>query len=391
MGLILSSDNVVSFLKEQKICPSDFQPTVPVICKESRNFNLVVQSEDSPSFLVKQSRFDSQGKTSVMLALEWLVQKLINDFSDLAPIQPLISEVVLFDRANSILVSVFYDDYTALDQFYEARQSYHPQIAQIVGSHLAQVHRSTYQKPYIKNVLGQYFDLEWATRPPSFIRKLNKLSPSVFSEVCPDGLDFYRLYQRFPSLNQAILELCAHIQPGCLTHSDLTLDNFIVDPKIDTDLTKTELNIDPTQIKIIDWESIYWGDPARDLGMLVSQYLGEWLNSLIVDPNLELNTMLSLATCPLETITPSLEGLLRGYLATFPEILVDRPDFVSRIVQFAGIGIIERLTYYVEYHYPFDNQALCKLQVAKNLLCDPAKGIEIVFGKMGDELRVGNE
>ncbi|MEY2858616.1 MAG: hypothetical protein RLZZ74_2929, partial [Cyanobacteriota bacterium] len=89
----------------------------------------------------------------------------------------------------------------------------------------------------------------------------------------------------------------------------------------------------------------------------------------------------------LEKITPSLEGLLRGYLAVFPKILVDRPDFVGRIVQFAGISIIDRLTYYVEYHYPFDNQALCKLQVAKNLLCNPEKGIETVFGNMEAELR----
>ncbi|MFM2313521.1 MAG: hypothetical protein RLZZ04_2797 [Cyanobacteriota bacterium] len=387
MGLILSSDNVVSFLKEQKICSSDFQPTVPVICKESRNFNLVVQSKDSPSFLVKQSRVDSQGPTSGTLGVEWLVQKLVNDFSDLALIQPLITEVILFDSSNSILVSVFYDDYIALDEYYATRQTYHPQIAQVIGANLAQVHRSTYQKPNIKGFLGQYFDLQRLKKPPYFIKKLNNLDPSLFSEICPDGLDFYKLYQRFPSLNQAVLELYNHIQLCCLTHNDLTLDNFIVDPRVDADPT----NIDPAQVKIIDWESICWGDPATDLGMLVSQYLGEWLDSLTADSNLELNTILSLASCPLETITPSLEGLLRGYLDTFPEILADQPDFVSRIVQFAGIGIIDRLTYYVEYHYPFGNQALCKLQVAKNLLCYPEKGVETVFGNMAEELRVGNE
>jgi thiamine kinase-like enzyme len=386
MGLILSADNVVNFLQEQKICPPDFQPTVPVICKESRNFNLVVQSKDSPSFLVKQGRVDSQGRTSGMLALEWLVQKFVHDFSDLALIQPLISEVVLFDSSNSILVSVFYDSYIPLDEYYKNNPNYHPQIAQMIGANLAQIHRSTFHKPEIKSLLGQHFDLERVKRPPHFIRKLNNLSPNLFSEICPDGLDFYRLYQRFPSFNQAILELYDQIQPSCLTHNDLTLDNFIVDPGVDADLS----NIEPAQVKIIDWESIYWGDPAADLGMLVSQYLGEWLNSFIADPSLELDIILSLATCPLETITPSLEGLLQGYLAAFPQILVDRPDFVSRIVQFAGIGIIDRLTYYVEYHYPFDNQALCKLQVAKNLLCNPEKGIEIVFGKMKAELVMGS-
>ncbi|MGL5834470.1 MAG: phosphotransferase [Waterburya sp.] len=383
MGLILSAHNVVNFLKEKKICPPDFQPTVPVICKESRNFNLVVQSKDSSSFLIKQSRVDSQGKTSGMLALEWLVQELIHDFSDLASIQSLISEVVLFDPSNSILVSVFYDSFIPLDAYYKNSPNYYPQVARMIGANLAQIHRSTYHKPEIKSLLGQHFDLERAKRPPHFIRKLNNLTPSLFSEICPDGLDFYKLYQRFPSLNQAILELYSHIHPSCLTHNDLTLDNFIVDPKVDADL----MNIESAQVKIIDWESVYWADPAADLGMLVSQYLGEWLNSFIADPNLELNTILGLATCPLEKITPSLEEFLRGYLAVFPQILLDRPDFVSRVVQFAGIGIIDRLTYYIEYHCAFDNQALCKLQVAKNLLCNPEKGIEIVFGNMAAELR----
>jgi hypothetical protein len=383
MRLILSAYNVVDFLKEQKICPPDFQPTVPVICKESRNFNLVVQSKDSPSFLVKQSRVDSQGRTSGMLAWEWLVQKLVNDFSDLVLIQPLISEVLLFNPADSVLVSVFYDSYIPLDEYYRNHPNYHPQIAQTIGANLAQIHRSTYHKHKIKNLFGQHFDLEKARRPPHFIRKLNNLSPNLFSEICPDGLDFYKLYQRFPSLNQAILDLYSQIQPSCLTHNDLTLDNFIVDPQVDAD----PVNIEPAQVKIIDWESVYWGDPAADLGMLVSQYLGEWLNSFVADPNLDLNTILGLATCPLEKITPSLEEFLRGYLAAFPQILVDRPDFVNRIVQFAGIGIIDRLSYYVEYHYPFANQALCKLQVAKNLLCNPEKGVEIVFGNMTAELR----
>jgi hypothetical protein len=33
---------------------------------------------------------------------------------------------------------------------------------------------------------------------------------------------------------------------------------------------------------------------------------------------------------------------------------------------------------------------LCKLQVAKNLLCNPEQGVETVFGNMAVELKVGS-
>jgi thiamine kinase-like enzyme len=385
MAIILGSENVVDFLREQNLCPPDVRITEPIICKESKNFNLVVKLSNNQSFIVKQNRVDSQGKMSGSLVTEWLVQELINKFKDLTfLIQPLISEVLLFDWQNSAVVLVFYDQYIALDDFYESRKSYDPRIAQVVGTNLAKIHSTTYQQQPPREFLAQYLRLESATQPPSFIRRINSISPSIFAEICPDGLDFYRLYQRFASLNQAVIELYEYIQPACLTHNDLTLDNFIVDTALNLD---TDLEIRPEQLKIIDWEFINWGDPAVDLGIVVSQYLAEWLDSLVADRNLDLNTTLSLATCPLEKITPSLEAFLQGYLAQFPQILEHRPDFVSRVVQFAGIGILKRLEFHVGRHYHFHNDALCKLQVAKTLLCEPEQGITTLFGAIGSNLR----
>ena len=378
MGFILSSENVVDFLKKHHICPQDFQPTVPVIVKESKNFNLVVKSTEHQSFIVKQDRVDSEGRPSGNLFTEWVVQELIDKFSSLATIQPLISEGLLFDGPNSTIVLLFYDNYISLGGFYEVNHRYAPQVASTIGNNLGRIHSSTYQQQQQRDFLDQYLFTDAAKKQPSFIRRLNHIEPSIFGEVCPDGLDFYRLYQRFPSLNQAVIELYEGIQPSCLTHNDLKLDNFIIDTKVNLDLDSARMR--PEQIKIIDWEFLNWGDPAADLGMLVSQYLAEWLNSLVADPNLDLNTTLQLATCPLEKITPSLEALLKGYLTTFPKILKHRSDFIKRVVQFAGIGILERLNHYVKYHRPFDNEAVCKLQVAKNLLCYPEKGINTIFG-----------
>jgi thiamine kinase-like enzyme len=384
MGLILSSENSVDFLKRHNLYPPDFELTAPIKVQESKNFNLVIRSTQHKSFIVKQNRVDSAGKTSGNLFSEWMVQHLVNSFSDLDPIRPLISEVVLFDRADSITVSVFYDEYMALDDYYEESQSYHPKVANLVGANLARIHCATYQKKEYRTFLGRYCSLERAKQLPRSIQALNNLGPNIFGTTCPDGLDFYRLYQRFPSLNHAVLDLYDHLTPSCLTHGDLTLDNLIIDSglKLDSGID----NIRPKQIKIIDWEFNFWADPANDLGMLVSQYLSEWLDSLVVDPTLDTHTTLKFATCPLENITPSLQALVQGYLEIFPEILDHRCDFIQRVIQFAGIGIIDRLSYYVEYHHYFDNVDICKLQVAKNLLCSPEVGIKTILGQTEAEL-----
>ncbi len=400
MGLILSSNNVVDFLKEHKLCPSDFQPTTPVKSQEGTNFNLVVNLSDYShpkakgrdpttkwnkypvehhSLLVKQNRIDGQGGTVGSLAIEWVTQKLIDSYSSLTAIKPLLSEVLLLDWRNSILVSVFYDDYISLDQFYEARKSFDPRIARTFGMNLAKIHSATYQQQQQREFLGHYLRLEEAGKQPNFIKRLNNLDPSIFSKICPDGLNFYKLYQRFPSLEQAVTELYEQSQPVCLIHNDLTLDNFIVDTQIDLDTDSVQIR--PEQLKIIDWERINWGDPAVDLGMVVAEYIGGiWLSNLVADGNLDINTMLRLAHVPLETITPSLKAFLEGYLTQFPQIINYQPDFIRKVVQFAGIGILDRLSYYVEHHYRFHNQSLCKLQVAKNLLCYPEHEIETIFG-----------
>ena len=107
---------------------------------------------------------------------------------------------------------------------------------------------------------------------------------------------------------------------------------------------------------------------------------------MFVDSDTDLNLALSLATCPLEKIQPSLSALLNGYLVEFPQILAARPDFANRVIQFAGLDTIKRIQHDIEYHEPFDNGDICALQVAKNLLCHPTSSISTIFGLTESEL-----
>lgn len=386
MEFALSSGNVVSFLKKHKLCDSEFRPDAPIALKEGTNFNLVVKFPNGRDLIVKQNRIDSNSDRGLgSLPVEWVVQELIDNFSSLSELQPLVSEVIFIDWSNSVLVSVFYENYQALNQLDRLNKCFDPRLTYVIGSNLAKIHGATYQQPAHLGFLRRYLKLDADKKQPNFINRLTKLRPSIWGNICPDGFTFYKLYQRFSSLNDAAIELFENIQPSCLIHNDLTLDNFIIDRQINLDCDSIE--IAPEQIKIIDWERIDWGDPAMDLGMFISEYIGGiWLESTISDRNLDLNTMLTTAKFPLETISPALKTFMQGYLSQFPKIAVKRTDFIKRVVQFIGIGILSRLTYYVEHHYPFTNNSIYKLQVAKNLLCFPQESIKTVFGVEEEDL-----
>jgi hypothetical protein len=139
-------------------------------------------------------------------------------------------------------------------------------------------------------------------------------------------------------------------------------------------------------IRVIDWEACTWGDPAFDLGTLLASYLKIWLSSLIVDPTLELEESLNLAMIPLEVLQPSILALIRAYLDTFPRILESHPDFIVRVVKFAGLALIQQIQHQIEYQKYFDNSSLCMFKVANNLLTIPEKSVLTIFGISESEI-----
>jgi HopA1 effector protein family len=199
------------------------------------------------------------------------------------------------------------------------------------------------------------------------------------------------LYQRYEHLEQAIVELNHAFKPCCLTHNDLKLNNILIHNNWEQIIARSVVSdraetITESEciVRAIDWERWAWGDPAFDLGTPSGSYLKIWLSSLVINPDIDIATALSIAKTPLDLIQPSIASLTIAYLVEFPEIIERNPDFLSRVVQFAGLALIEQIRATIYYHEPFSNIGICMLEVTKTLLCDPVSSIPIVFGYIGD-------
>lgn len=385
MKLLLNSQNVFEYLAKQNLCCQEAKDLIQIELKAAKNFNLLLSFQDGHQLLVKQERYNSTGKTAGEFAHEWRIQEFLEYFPELSHIRPLLSEVLHFNANDSIIVFNYLNDYRDLADFYIRENVFPLTIATDIATILATIHHATIDRQDYRNFFTQHCDRLSRSQSPKLLCGLDRLSPEVFSSVPKDGLKFFTLYQRYDSLGQAIAELTNAFEPCCLVHNDLKLNNILLHLNWEQFLEKSESS-SPSIVRLIDWERCSWGDPAFDLGTLIASYLRLWLSSLVVSKTIDIEESLRMAMTPLELLQPSIAALTQAYLKQFPEILVRSPDFLSRVVQFAGLTLIQQIHATIQYQKTFGNSGICMLQVAKSLLCRPAQSMSTVFGLSESEL-----
>jgi Phosphotransferase enzyme family len=374
---VLSSQNVVDYLVSQGLCTQEDQLLNNIEPKPAKNFNLLLSLAEGRKLLVKQERYNREGKTAGEFFKEWQVHEFLQKFPELSPIYSCFSEALHFDATHSILVFNYLSNYRDLTDFYIKENYFPSEIATTVGTTLASIHRLTIDHSDYREFLQNAEDTSQQT--PNLARGLDRITPAVFGMVPSYGLKFFALYQRYDSLGKAIADLSNAFTPCCLTHNDLKLNNIL----LSLDWEDAVFQESPTTdsiIRLIDWERGAWGDPANDLGTLVASYLQIWLYSLVTSNTIAIEESLRLATTPLQLLQPSIAALATAYLAHFPEILERRPDFLQRVMQFCGLALIRAIQAQLQHEKTFGNVGVCMLQVAKSLLCRPEASIPTIFG-----------
>jgi hypothetical protein len=373
MPFLISFANVFNYLVENKICQPQEESLSKIELKSAKNFNLLITLSDGRQLLVKQERYDQNGKTLGEFIDEWRVHAFWQKFPEITHLRASLSEAIHFDLENSIIVFNYLNQYQDLAEFYAKDQEFPEEIAQVVGTTIAAIHRMT-----IDNNNYQKF-FENSLKSQNINKGLNRITPEIFGQLPADGLKFFTLYQRYDNLGKAITQLNQAFTPACLTHNDLKLNNILVSLNWEIEI-EDKLPENKNIIRLIDWERGSWGDPANDLGTIIASYLQVWLYSIVSSKTIPMEECLRLAAIPLSMIQPSLSTLVTAYLTTFPEILELRPDFLQLVMQFSGLALIRAIQARLQHEKTFDNSGICMLQVAKSLLCRPQASIPTILG-----------
>ncbi len=388
MSIILDTENVFEYLSELNYCnlidSSEERlrqrDLSRVTITHGKNFNLLISLSDGNKLLVKQEIHDRSGETKGEFWTAWRMEEFVKQFPTFGTkIGKFLPELLYFDRDNSILVVRYLDDYCDLSDYYHKENQFPIEIARSIGQLLGTIHSLTFRQ-------SDHCEFLNLTHPSSLrinsaidiIDRLNVISPKAFQMMPLECLRFFKLYQRFPSLSAAIDELADSIEPSCLIHNDLKLNNILLDLSWDQPTSQV--------IRLIDWERVTWGDPAFDLGCILASYIKIWLDSLVVSNSLTIDDSLQLASTPLELLQPSLFYLAKAYLENFPEILAVRPDYLNRAIQFTGLSLIEKIEIIINNDRIFGNRGIVMLQVAKQLICAPQAAMGTLFGNNVTEL-----
>jgi hypothetical protein len=380
MVLSLSSHNVIQYLHKAGLCSSEegvyADSELPL--SSMKNCNLLVNLTANHKLLVKQERYINNDANSHDFFNEWLFHQLLQQFPVLGNIPAIASLLVHFDEEKSIVVRNYLKEYFEVASFYQKNLYFPKAIASAIGTSLGALHRATFNRREYRDFMATAPQGQFRYQFYNPAQGIGSIGSEIFGNVPTDALKFYVLYQHYESLEAAIAELAYGWNPCCLTHNDLKLENILVHSRWD--------QLDNCLVRLIDWEACAWGDPAFDLGTLVASYLKIWLESLVVDPTIELEESLLLAAVPLEVLQPSIIALTLAYLDSFPMILEYHGDFVQRVIKFAGLVLIHQIESKIKHHKYFDNSSICMLQVAKSLLTKPQESVLTVFGIAESEI-----
>jgi hypothetical protein len=376
----LNYQNLFDYLIDAAICQKDDLPDLKVD-ENSRASRWAIDRPQYRDKLFIKQRSDSIKLNSIRFDREERFYRFLQDCKNLDEVSSLTLELLHFDRHNSILIYQCSEDYRTLKSAYESRAAFPIALATRVGTALAKLHSQTINSQECYAFLTE----SEAYKFDNSIFDLNPLSGYLINPIEPEDLNtipvscwrFLGLFQQADAVKKIVTDLILNHRRCCLTHNNIQFSNIL----ISRDCEKLALPIqdaDSGLIKVVDWETISWGDPACDLGKAMLGYFLFWLDSMIVHPAIEIKKAIQLATIPLGAVHPSMIAMTQAYINTYPKVLEDYPAFLQRVIQFAGLGLIDQLL--TEFHFQPEmalNHQNLYFFIAAQLLCKPEKFLAI--------------
>jgi thiamine kinase-like enzyme len=263
--------------------------------------------------------------------------------------------VFAFDPAHGLLGLEWLNGGETLHHFHRRTQEYPLPLASQVGQALGYLHRQSREGRSRYALADAFRDesdlLECFLRMrPDFYSRLSKVGIDFFASVQADGAAMQGL--------QALSQVQTREADSALLHGDLRQANLL---RVQRGTR--------AQVVYLDWELSFWGDPARDLGSLLSDYVLGWLapehkSEVLARPTLAAFT----------------RALLQGYALERGEGFVLDDAFGERVVRWVGAALLIAVYGISHYEQVLDARALGVSRHALDMLGRPGDWPRTLWG-----------
>ncbi|MDJ0734774.1 MAG: hypothetical protein QNJ47_12020 [Nostocaceae cyanobacterium] len=384
MIINLNHQNIFDYLIDSNVCKKEEREYIIPNFRYSSNFNWLIEiPENNSKLFVKQIPHYSHLEHNNRINQEWQIYNYLNLNQSLRYTSSLIPDVLHFDKNNSIVIYKLSNDYITLQSYYDNLNAFPNAIAELVGTTLAKLHSETMNSQECCTFMAELSQnkLQYQLPYPDYLSDylFTYLEPESLKKTPVQSWRFFGILQQSESVTKVIKELVLHHQHCCLTHNNIQFKNIFIPRNWKPDeLLPGNEKSDITLIKLINWEACSWGDPACDLGKAITGYFLFWINSMIIHHTIEIKKSIQLATIPLEIVRPSIGTMMKAYISIYPDVLNIYPEFIKRVVQFAGLGLIYQLLaeFKLQPETALSHQEIY-FYIARQLLCRPEKFLSI--------------
>jgi Ser/Thr protein kinase RdoA (MazF antagonist) len=353
---LLSPRDVLSLLTSNGLLqPAKFiTGSVTIRPSPYRNHNFFVQSDNGPSYFLKQGITEA---TIASVRREAAFYESVS--TSFLALKKYLPGFVCFLQEHCILVLDYVNGGRPLNQLPNRRMAL--QVFANLGAAMALLHG----KSSFTNVRVDF-------RPSPMIARVGSMSPNDLKTISAAGVELIRTIQRFPDYEEVLTGIFERSDDRCLTHNDFKSGNCLVGKN-------------PTPI-LIDWEFAAIGDPAWDVGCVFADVLSSWLLSMPLGSQVGVQRLPSLAGRPLEMLHPAIQSFCFAYLRGRHLCSDSVVPFLFRATKCAGLKLSQSAYEMCQSTTSLSAVELFFLQTSWNILKRPAEALVRLFGiNLGDQ------
>jgi hypothetical protein len=366
----LDVDNAIPYLIERGLLsPRDVTETgVRVTSVSRRNRNLRVSRRDGTGWLVKQA--EAAGSQSSLRAEAGFYRMCHHDFRGEA-VRPLVPALEgVDDAAGAIFIELIGDGVPL--------SAYRPRFAEaaLLGRLGAAIGRAigTYHRAFRSLVGTPSRDCGRLAQQPPWVLWVHRPGPEILSELSAANRKTLRILQGSGELGRQLDRLRRDWRVETLIHCDLKADNLLVVGDLDDDE-----QAEPA-VKLVDWELVQLGDPAWDVAAMCKDFVLHWILSMPIARGTPPAELMAAARHPLSGFQHGLRALWRGY-TTAAELSTDEAQrLLVRASGYAAAWLVQSAYEHAQRATALGNHEVMMLQVAANVLADPADAALHLFG-----------